>query len=375
MNIRTLTAFLAAVLMASAANAEMSPKFTVAKVLNAPVQSVKGPADLKGKVVFLDFWATWCPPCVASLPHINKLAEKFKGEPVVFLTITDEAPEKIEAFMKTHEMKTWVGIDVAGSSLAAFKVKSRPDGYLIGKDGALLARISPEFVDEGEIRAALSGSFRPQPIERDEPAKAAAKSSADPYLALRIGPAEGKMRMSSGGGELTMQSVGLRQALAWIWDVDNSQVILDTMPVASLNITMDAAPKDFERAREVLKSAIQSAFHMKAVIVQQEGDVLLLKRIEGGAGPAAAAPEAREGLMAYGGGRLLGAERMPRIAKALWMSLRTPVIDETGLGGVYQFDMKWNSGDRAGLDKLLAEQGLRLEAARRPVDMLRVSPE
>ncbi len=70
--------------------AKPAPDFSVAKVLNAPVKSVKSLKDLKGKVVFLEYWATWCGPCVASIPHMNRLEEALKGEPVVFLSVTDE---------------------------------------------------------------------------------------------------------------------------------------------------------------------------------------------------------------------------------------------------------------------------------------------
>lgn len=59
-------------------------------------------ADLKGKVVFVNFWATWCPPCVAEMPSIETLYEKFKdNKGVVFLIVdVDGESEKSRAFMK-----------------------------------------------------------------------------------------------------------------------------------------------------------------------------------------------------------------------------------------------------------------------------------
>jgi len=46
---------------------------------------------LAGKAVVLEFWATWCGPCIAAIPHLNDLAAKFENRPVVFLAVTDEA--------------------------------------------------------------------------------------------------------------------------------------------------------------------------------------------------------------------------------------------------------------------------------------------
>jgi thiol-disulfide isomerase/thioredoxin len=154
----------AALLAAPASAAPKAPNFKVARVLNAPATKIRGLRDLKGKVVFLEFWATWCAPCVAGIPRTNRLIEGLKGEPVVFLSVTDEPAETIEAFRKTHEIKAWIGVDEAQSVLKAYRVSSRPAGYLIGKDGTLLAAILPNDLKEKDIRDALSGRFAPRPV-------------------------------------------------------------------------------------------------------------------------------------------------------------------------------------------------------------------
>ena len=94
---------LAALLAVPAAGAEAAkpfkapraPDFSVATVLGAPVKKVAGLKDFAGKVVYLEFWATWCPPCVAGIPRTNRIIDKLAGEPVVFLFVTDEPASKI----------------------------------------------------------------------------------------------------------------------------------------------------------------------------------------------------------------------------------------------------------------------------------------
>lgn len=63
-------------------------------------------ADLKGKVVFINFWATWCPPCKAEMPSIEKLKDKFKdNDQVVFMLVEIEhAKEKAHAFLKDGKL-------------------------------------------------------------------------------------------------------------------------------------------------------------------------------------------------------------------------------------------------------------------------------
>jgi thiol-disulfide isomerase/thioredoxin len=66
---------------------------------------------LKGKVVVLEFWATWCGPCVAAISHLNELADHFKDRPVQFIAITDEDENIISPFLKKKPIHAWVGLD------------------------------------------------------------------------------------------------------------------------------------------------------------------------------------------------------------------------------------------------------------------------
>ena len=67
-------------------------------------------ADQKGKTVLLEFWATWCPPCKKSIPHLIELYNKYKDKNVVFMAFTDEAKETAEPFVKEMKMPYPVGV-------------------------------------------------------------------------------------------------------------------------------------------------------------------------------------------------------------------------------------------------------------------------
>ena len=59
-------------------------------------------AEYQGKTVFINFWATWCKPCIQEMPTIASAQKKLKNENVIFLLASNEAPYEIEKFMKKH---------------------------------------------------------------------------------------------------------------------------------------------------------------------------------------------------------------------------------------------------------------------------------
>lgn len=106
-------------------------------------------ADLKGKVVLVDMWATWCGPCRGEEPHWEKLNEEFKGKPVAFVGVSvDQDKPKWEAYVNEKKLK---GIQLhAGSDNElsnAYKVNSIPRYILIDKQGNLISADSPRPSD------------------------------------------------------------------------------------------------------------------------------------------------------------------------------------------------------------------------------------
>jgi peroxiredoxin len=95
-------------------------------------------ADLKGKVIVLDFWATWCGPCRLSLPHLDKLyqAQKEKGLQV-FALDQQEGKDEVEAFVKKTGLTVPVLLDSEGKVGNQYGVTGIPQTVVIGKDGKI----------------------------------------------------------------------------------------------------------------------------------------------------------------------------------------------------------------------------------------------
>lgn len=94
-------------------------------------------ADHLGKdVVILDFWATWCGPCVEALPLVNAVAEAFAGRGVKFYAVNiSEDQQTVAEFLKEQELEVPVILDTEGNVAQAYKASAIPQTVLIGKDG------------------------------------------------------------------------------------------------------------------------------------------------------------------------------------------------------------------------------------------------
>ncbi|MFO0830124.1 MAG: TlpA disulfide reductase family protein [Phycisphaerales bacterium] len=94
-------------------------------------------ADLKGKVVLLDFWATWCGPCIASIPHNNELAAKYKDKLVIIGLCHPRGGEKMAATVKDKGIAYPVCRLADDAAIKTYKVNGFPDYFLIDKKGKL----------------------------------------------------------------------------------------------------------------------------------------------------------------------------------------------------------------------------------------------
>jgi len=97
-------------------------------------------ADLKGKVVYLDFWASWCVPCRASFPWMAEIKHKYgpKGLEVVAVNL-DKDRALADAFLKDREINFLVAFDESGKSAESYDLRGIPGSYIIGRDGSIQA--------------------------------------------------------------------------------------------------------------------------------------------------------------------------------------------------------------------------------------------
>jgi thiol-disulfide isomerase/thioredoxin len=136
---------------------DAAPDFTLSDMEGKEVAL----ASLKGKVVLLDFWATWCGPCKKAMPTIQKLSEEYAGKDVVILGVNtwEQDPEAAKKYMKDKSFT--YGCLMAGDDLAkAYNVPGIPTLVIIGKDGkVVMAEVGLADATGDSLRKAIDGAL------------------------------------------------------------------------------------------------------------------------------------------------------------------------------------------------------------------------
>lgn len=130
----------------------LAPNFELTDMEGNPVKL----SDYRGKAVLLNFWASWCPPCRAEMPHMEKLYNKYKDENfdvlAVNLTNTEKNSGDAEIFVKELGLTFKIPMDVKGAVGSDYNIMAYPTSYFIDSDGVIrekvLGALNEEYMEK-----------------------------------------------------------------------------------------------------------------------------------------------------------------------------------------------------------------------------------
>jgi len=99
-------------------------------------------SDFRGKIVFLNFWATWCPTCVVEMPSMEKLHRKLNNQDFALVTISiQDSAAEVQRFFKQNQLTFTALLDTIGKTIPEFAIRAIPTTLILDKSGRIVGRV------------------------------------------------------------------------------------------------------------------------------------------------------------------------------------------------------------------------------------------
>ncbi len=363
------------------------PNLKFQKLLN-DTQSESNLYDYKEDFIILDFWATWCGPCLTAFPKMSDLQKTFKGK-LKIIAVTDEGPERIEAFLKNRPQQFTVAIDEDKVINNYFKHVYIPHYVILDKNKKVVAITNGEYITKETIAKLIAGkavTFKEKKenltFDPNKPLGTVDKPIV--YQTTLLPYNKDIMGMTSIGSlesnrlfayNTTFTSM-LRTAFQYSYSRTKEQLKNpekhEFKEENRYSYEMIYPDYLFEERLELMKQDIEKLSGLKATIKTELSDVFVLQKIPNSTVviPISTQLPNPDRTLRYGEGITLQGEPMERLRSYYEEVVQLPVVDETNYNKVYDIAVKWfEENPEQGLAEL-NKYGLELKRSKRNVDFL-----
>jgi len=378
-----------------------APTLSFAQLFGAPDGTKTDWPSLKGKVVVLEFWATWCAPCIAEIPDLNELAKSLAASHVQFISVDDEDPAVVKNFLAKKHMEGWVGI--GKSIFDDYGVQSRPTTIVIDPQGRIAATMNPQQLVKDQLIALAEG--KPVVFESDPGAAtmAAAQKAMQEQIAAMKNPAAGSavkplfefsirpgdanaMPMTftgadkaTGQSSIDMRNAPLSLLIPWATELPEVRVsVHGDADKAHYNMHLNAPNLDLDQLAPLLQQAIAAATGFKLTRHAEEEDAYVLQATAQADSKLTKTVSNHGSMCMYDAreGKLTMINTsLDDLAQSLEGALRIPVLNETKIPGEFDAGFSFPKDDfdatKAALETNL---GLTLVKAKRTIERVSVDP-
>lgn len=361
-----------------------APPLTGKLLSDAPGDAPFDLASCRGKAVVLEFWATWCAPCIAQFDHLNRLADRYRDQPIELVAVSidrgADAEDKIRRLLAERPLRTRVVLAASGVE-AAYGIVGVPLTVLVDREGRIDASTTPGKLTEAMLDRLARGHASGAAAPATDPARAAPSADDAPLLTMSIqrstGSAQGGFSSEIGFG---CQGVSTELLAGLLHDVPIRRVVVaGVLPEDRWQVEVRFGPGQRARLIDQVRATVAAAAGFTARREEREIDVYAMSCPAGVRtaqhGEVQLSTHSGEGHWSKSDGVIAGV-RAPyaRFVQQIERELDRPLVDRSGLSGEYDYRFTYTEGDRASLLRALGDAGLVLRPERARVEVLVVQP-
>jgi len=332
-------------------------KIPIDKVLNSHAL-IKDLHSFKEKLTIIEFWATWCVPCIQSFEHFKELQKTF-GDKINIVAVSDENEELVRNFISKRDMPFLFALDTTKRLSEYFPTYTIPHTILIGPDLKVLAITSPHYITNEVINSALKGeniSLVEKKFEYFNQKTDYFNADSTTLVKFQVGPAIPSLptraqtwydNLVFKDRRLTMINYTIEDILRWTYPkIDLKRTIYDSLVpdwIAEKAFCIDiiTAPDRTDSLFTDLRNYLAQSLGIKCRIDSIAQPVFLLKRIDG----FKFKNSTKENIIHTSDNNKYIADSVSIadfISDFIQGYSSSPVIDKTGLSGCYDIDFKFD---------------------------------
>ena len=360
------------------------PPFTLDRVVNSQRPTISA-ADAAGKLLIIEFWGTWCTPCIPALRHLDSLQKQFADDLVV-IAVSDDSVERLQKFLTKYPVSIPLASDPKRVMQRLFKYQMVPHTIVVDRNQRIVAVTTPDQLSETVINKLIKKQSVSLAVKEDaefDPKKDYFNADSATRFSVETKPyMEGFPSFSRPGRgafqdrRLTFINVLPDMVFQRAYDVSSVRIknerpkeltAFEPENILCFDIIVPEAQK--AGLNKMMLAEAEKRFPIHAELIKRNVPVYILTQDKT---QKSFTPSRRKQLFSSGGGGIEAAGAPMNVLRDyVENTLNRPVLDETGLTDKYDFNLEVRQEDlKQSMAESLKKLGLTLVEATRDIDFL-----